>query len=248
MLYDWPKTSVFKRVIPKSKIYKHAEANKALKDFFVSEVEQVVWSHKLAKETINLDATKSVREIQVVQIVLKIDSINTKILQAIDKAIPFPILFELSYEDRKKLVAAYKRPSESDSSRRVISNYFYGEWKPSDTPRIPMPVALNLGALYEQILSLLIFRQTAALVGEITPHSTLKISDPDGMQAVSFEEKTKHAEAVMVQIRKIKRIQAKLKQEKQFNKRVALNGELRAEVQNLEQLISEPTESTKWGN
>ena len=238
MLYDWPKTSVFRGVIPKSKIYEHAEANKALKNLFVTEVEQIVWSHKLAKETINLEATKSVREIQVVQIVLKIDSINTKILQAIDKAIPFPILFELSYKDRKKLVAAYKRPSESDSSRRVISDYFYGEWQPSNTLRIPMPVALNLSALYEQILNLLIFRQTAVLVGEVTPHSRLQISEPDGTRTVSLEEEINHAKVFTAQVRTIKRIKAKLKQEKQFNKRVVLNRELRTEVQNLEQLIS----------
>ena len=50
-LYDWPRAAAFGRVIPKNKIYEHAGANTALKDLFVREVDQIVWSHKLAPET-----------------------------------------------------------------------------------------------------------------------------------------------------------------------------------------------------
>src|SRR5699024_6695750 len=59
-LYDWPPAAAFGRVIPKNKIYEHAGANTALKDLFVREVDQIVWSHKLAPETINLAATRQV--------------------------------------------------------------------------------------------------------------------------------------------------------------------------------------------
>ena len=59
-LYDWPRAAAFGRVIPKNKIYEHAGANTALKDLFVREVDQIVWSHKLAPETVNLAATKQV--------------------------------------------------------------------------------------------------------------------------------------------------------------------------------------------
>lgn len=62
-LYDWPRAAAFGRVIPKNKIYEHAGANSGLKDLFVREVDQIVWSHKLAPETVNLAATKQVAEI-----------------------------------------------------------------------------------------------------------------------------------------------------------------------------------------
>ena len=67
-LYDWPRAAAFGRVIPKTKIYEHAGANTGLKDLFVREVDQIVWSHKLAPETVNLAATKQVAEIQVFRI------------------------------------------------------------------------------------------------------------------------------------------------------------------------------------
>jgi hypothetical protein len=111
MLYDWPRAAAFGRVIPKNKIYEHAGANTALKDLFVREVDQIVWSHKLAPETINLAATKSVAEIQVFRILQRESAVNQDVLRAIDRAIPFPLIFEMEHGGRIKLAAAYKRPS-----------------------------------------------------------------------------------------------------------------------------------------
>ena len=95
--FDYPKSAAFGRVLPKNKIYEHAGANTALKDLFVREVDQIVWRYKLAPETINLSATKSVAEIQVFDISLKTRQLDEAVLRAIDKAIPFPLIFELSH-------------------------------------------------------------------------------------------------------------------------------------------------------
>lgn len=61
--FDYPKAAAFGRVVPKSRIYEHAEASTALKDLFVTQVDQIVWKFKLAPETINLAATQAVSEI-----------------------------------------------------------------------------------------------------------------------------------------------------------------------------------------
>jgi hypothetical protein len=127
-LFDWPRAAAFGRVIPKNKIYEHAGANTALKELFVREVDQIVWSHKLAPETINLAATKSVAEIQVFRISLKTPSFDHDVLRAIDRAISFPLIFELHRGGRVKLAAAYKRPSEADSTRWVVGDYFESDW------------------------------------------------------------------------------------------------------------------------
>lgn len=86
-LYDWPRASAFGRVIPKNKIYEHVGATTALKDLFVREVDQIVWSHKLAPETINLPATKAVAEIQVFRIMQREKDLSFDALRAIDRAI-----------------------------------------------------------------------------------------------------------------------------------------------------------------
>ncbi len=239
-LYDWPRASIFGRVIPKNKIYEHAGANTALKDIFVREVDQITWSHKLAPETINLTATKQVAEIQVFRIAARTATLDRDVLRTIDKAIPFPLIFELAHAGRLRLAAAYKRPSEADSTRWVVGEYFEGDWLSEGSARVPLPVALTMGALYERLLEPLVVGQTARLVtdtvsgfGEaaqppITPAETGK--------PVALAERIAQAEAIKVQARKVEWIKARLGREKQFNKRVAINAELRAANQELERL------------
>jgi hypothetical protein len=235
-LYDWPRAAAFGRVIPKTKIYEHAGANTGLKDLFVREVDQIVWSHKLAPETVNLAATKQVAEIQVFRITARTATLAHDVLRAIDKAIPFPLLFEVAHGGRVRLAAAYKRPSESDSARWVVGDYFQGDWQPEDAAREPLPVALNMGALYERLLEPLVAKQTARLVPGMGEVPQTPFTPAEGERPVSLEERIAQAEAIKAQTREVERIKARLGREKQFNKRVAINAELRAAKQELERL------------
>ena len=235
-LYDWPRAAAFGRVIPKNKIYEHAGANTALKDLFVREVDQIVWSHKLAPETVNLAATKQVAEIQVFRITARTVTLDRAVLRAIDKAIPFPLIFEVAHAGRVKLAAAYKRPSEADSARWVVGDYFQGGWLAEDAPRTLLPVALNMGALYERLLEPLVAGQTARLVPGMGEASQTRFTPAEAEKPVSLEERIAQAEAIKAQAQEVERIKARLAREKQFNKRVALNAELRVAKQQLDRL------------
>ncbi len=242
MVYDWPRATAFGRVIPKNKIYEHAGASTALKDLFVREVEQIVWAHKLAPETINLPASRSVAEIQVFRVTQRERGLNLDALRAIDRAIPFPLLFELVHDGKVKLTAAYKRPSEADSSKWVLGDYFEGEWQPEDAPRMLLPVALNMGALYELLLSPLVEQQAARLssypASGFAEDPQSPFVSPSLAEPLPLEARIAHAEAVKAKTREIERIKTRLDREKQFNKRVAINAELRAAKQELERLVN----------
>jgi hypothetical protein len=235
-LYDWPRAAAFGRVIPKTKIYEHTGANTGLKDLFVREVDQIVWSHKLAPETINLAATKQVAEIQVFRITARTATLDAQVLRAIDKAIPFPLIFEVTHDGHVRLAAAYKRPSEADSARWVVSDYFHGEWLPEDAPRVPLPVALNMGALYERLLEPLVAGQTTRLIPGMGEAPQTPFTPADAERPVSLEERIAQAEEIERQAREVERITARLKHEKQFNKRVAINAELRAAKDQLKRM------------
>lgn len=216
--FDYPKSAAFGRVVPKNKIYEHAGANTALKDLFVREVDQIVWRFKLAPETTNLDATAAVGEVQVFGISLKTGHLDEAVLRAIDKAIPFPLIFELTWRGKRKATAAFKRASEVDGSKQVISEYFSTDWSPDDAPRRPLPVTLNLGGLYDAIL-------TAMMPATVT--------DDEDIRA-----RVARMEEIRAKTREMERIKARLSREKQFNKRVAINAELRAAKQELERLTA----------
>lgn len=243
-LTTWPRTAYFGRVIPKNKIYEHAGANTALKDLFVQQVEQIIWDYKLAPETINIPADTKTSEIQVFRINLKSSHLDHKVLQAIDKAIPFPILFELSYRDQTKLAAAYKRRSESDSTRWVIGRYFESGWQPEDEDREPLPIARNLSALYEQLLSPLVDANSTVEdrlrsvdhVQEASPAYNVNRHDGPETTNLSLEQRIALAESIESKQKEIAKIRSRLNREKQFNKRVAINAELREARQSLERM------------
>ncbi len=160
-LFAWPKAAAFDRVVPKRKIYEHGAVGSALKERFVQQVEQITWAYKLAPETVNLPAAETVTEIQVFRVTLKGAELDRVVLKAIDRAIPFPLIFELIQGTQIKVAAAYKRSSHSKDgsaniSRWRIGNYFETDWQPEHTTRQPLPVALDMGSLYEQLLGPLV--------------------------------------------------------------------------------------------
>ncbi len=242
-MYDWPKGARFGRVIPKSKIYEHAKASSQLKDLFVRELDRIEWAYKLAPETLNLSATERVTEVQVFELRCHTANLHQDILRAIDRAIPFPLIFELQHGGKTKMAAAHKRRSEADSAKWVLSDYFETPWSPENDLRAALPVALNLQRLYEALLHPLVAAHTAqltqagrsAMQTEATPTG---VAESSAHYGVSLGALIEQATAIEAQSREIKRIQARLSREKQFNKRVAIHAELREAKQELERLSS----------
>ncbi|CAJ0718541.1 hypothetical protein LMG6871_02492 [Ralstonia edaphis] len=219
-LIAYPKQAAFGRVLPKNKIYEHGGANTRLKDLFVEQVHQIVWQYKLAPETINLPARRGVSEIQIFRIQLKSIELHEDILRCIDNAVQFPILFELNQDlgDQAKtqVVAAYKRPSEADASRWVLSSYFATDWMPSATLRTPMPLALDMAHLY------------AALLQGLLPMSA--------RAQEAFPDLVARVELAASKRREVEKARVRLAREKQFNRKVEINANLRRLESELEQL------------
>ncbi len=217
--FEYPKAAEFGKVLPKNKIYEHARASAKLQQLFINQVEKIIWKYKLAPETINLAATKSVSEIQVFEIRLRTRDVHEDILHAIDKAIPFPIICELSHKGKCKVVAAYKRPNEADGTKWVVSEYFGTGWQSMDSPRTALPTALDLGALYDKLLS-------GLMPGEVGVDKPLAT-------------RVENLEAIRAGEREIVRIKARMTREKQYNKRLSLNAELRAAQQELKKITGQ---------
>lgn len=216
-MFAYPKQAAFGRVLPKSKIYQHARPTRRVQQLFVDQISRIVWQYKLSPETVNLPSRPGVPEIHVFTIELKASELDEGVLRCIDKAISFPIFYELVFEDRVREMAAYKRPSDADSSKWVVGDYFDTEWQPTDSDRIPLPVSLDLGKLYEQLLRRL-----------------MPFPARDGESLKAHAERLAAVRSKETQCRKI---EARLEREKQFNRKVELNAELRTIKNELEALI-----------
>ena len=213
-LFAWPPQATVGRPVAKSKIYAHAKPTAALRALFVEQVESITWAYKLAPETINLPAKPAVPEIEVFEVALKLPDVSHAVLRCIDKAIPFPILFVLRHGGRSRPIAAYKRPSEAAHGPKgqvvtqwVLDDYHAAPWQPDDVPRHGLPVALDLQGLYEQLLRHHL--AVPARAGESLGDQLDRLAQLQARQAAAAK------------------LETQLTQEKQFNRKVEINAQLR---------------------
>jgi hypothetical protein len=220
-MFAYPKQSELNRTLPKTKIYAYAKPSRAIRDRFVAQVSEIVWLYKLSPETVNLPAKAAVQEIQIFQLALKSSEISEDILRTLDKAIPSLLFFELTFAHRVKFAAAYKRPSEADSHKNVVEAYFESPWQDLSTPRPPLPLALDLASLYEQMLHRHMLASPMALVPR------------DGEPLPALADR---ASQIRAKEKECRLLEARIHKEIQFNRKVEWNTQLRARRAELAQL------------
>lgn len=214
-LYRWPANAAFGRAIPKSRFYEHGSVRTALREKFVSDIQRITWAYKLADSTIRLQGSKAVPEIQVFTIDTKGADVTDDVLAAIDKSVRFPVIFEVASTDRIRMVAAQK--ILGGASPR-IGSYFTTGWQPADTPRQPMPTAVDLPSLYEALLAGLL--PTKPRAGETVSEATGRMNTARKLQ------------------REIAALEKKLRNEPQLNRKI----ELRRQLQDREAALAELTD------
>lgn len=217
-MYAYPQQAAVDRPIAKAKIYAHAKPSKRVRELFVSQVGDIRWKFKLSPETINLPANHGVQEMQIIEIMLRTPELDLGVIQAIEKAIPFPLFLQLVHDDVVRYCASYKRPSESDASKWVIEAVFQTDWQSRESEQLPLPVALDLSSLYGQMLRRHIPLQPRA-------------DEPLTAHIVRFNQ-------VQAGKKLRSQLQTKLSEERQFNRKVELNAKLRQLTEQLTELQS----------
>lgn len=221
MLFDYPEKTRLYRKIPKGKLYENASVNTKLKDKFVNQIDKIIRQFELAPKTLNLDATDKVPAIHVFDLYIKTQEVDQVLLEVIDKAIPLPIIFQIYKDNKVKIKAAYKRPSESANNKWVIEAYFESEWLDKDTAKQPMPQALDLGKLYEQLLK-------ALMPVEVTGNKTIQ----------NIDEQVGIIKQIDSLQKEIDKLNSKYRREKQRNRQFEINKQIKQKQQELDKLTN----------
>ncbi len=217
-MLNLPERAYLGRKIPKNKFYSKINVDSKLESKFIKEVDNIIWKYKLSEETTNLESTTEVEEIQIFEISLKTQELSKEVLENIDRVIPYPILFILRYEDKIKLTIGYKERNKTDENRMAIHSYYESNWLKEDELKIDILLGLTLKDVYDNII-----RQLMPI------ESSIYESIEDVIQLNENIEKLK---------KEIDRLEKKRNSEKQFNKKVELNRELRIKVKELDSLIN----------
>ena len=211
-LYKFPPQAKVDRLIPKNKFYEQGKANTKIEQLFVDQVENIRWAYKLASSTIHLQDQEDLKEIQIFRVKIRVEDLDMSILSFIDKLILTPIVFEVVYQDKVKVVATYKRLNQADKTKAVIGQYYASDWL-EDADRFELPLYLKLADLYEHFIA------------QILPITSSEDSGDDD-ESVSIELKLQKAQQLESLQKQLDKLKSKLRNEKQFNRRVELNKQL----------------------
>lgn len=235
MLYRYPPTAKVDKIIPKNKFYQRGSANHRIERLFVEQVESIRWAYKLSPHTINLNDSETIKEIQIFSIVSRVERLDTEVLQFIDKLIPSPIIFEIVFEDKIKVIATYKRQSQADSQKFVLGKYYATDWQDL-TQREDLPIVFGIADLYEYFIEQLLLSINKAspdvvLIPNIKANLSTMTQKTD-----SIEDKIAHTEKMALLTKQINELQKRMYKEKQFNRQVEMNLQLQTLQKQLKDL------------
>lgn len=213
-----PKSTEFNRRIPKQKFYENISVSPTLKRVFIDQIKVIYWRNKVAATTMNLAAGATVTELEVIEIKLNGQLLDEAVLRQIDKEIPYHILFLLEYEGKYQAWTAYKEAAVTGSNAFKVGTYYHTDWLPED--ELPLKVdGLSIDRVYENFV-----RQIAGdALAASTSGETLK-------ESVDRDEKR---QVLQMQIAKL---QKKIKNERQLNKQMEMNTQLKKLKKELEVL------------
>lgn len=211
-----PKSTEFNKRIPKQKFYENLSVSPALKRSFVDQIKTIYWRNKIAPSTINIADGSVVTEIEIFEISLNSSSLDEGILRQIDKEIPYHILFLLEFEQKYQAWIGYKEATISGSNAFKVNSYYHTEWM--EEKNIPLKIeGLNIDVVYEYFV-----RQIAGSILKNVGGKSLK-------ESVEIDERRQQLK------KQIEDLQVKVRKEKQLNKQMQINMELKMLKKKLEE-------------
>ena len=202
-----PVSTEFNKRIPKQKFYENIAVTPAMKKAFVEQIRIIYWRNKIATTTLNLAAGEQVTEIEVFEVRLSAPELDESVLRQIDREIPYHILFLLEYEGKYRAVIGYKEAVVGKTAFKV-NRYYSTDWMDEDDLPVHLE-GLTLDAVYENFV-----RQIAGDVLGAGESTSLKDSVEQQKQREQLEKQ-------------IVALEAKIRKEKQLNRRMEMNTELK---------------------
>ena len=222
----FPRTTIVDKPVPKNAFYKHLEVNAKIKQHFVDDVVSIHWLYKLAPSTINVEDGKLVHEIVGFSAVLKDKDCPDDVFLFIDRNMPRHVVFILEYDNQYKVLLNYKAWKDGQNSQFDIIKTFATDWLTAERLLLTLE-GQTMDALYE------------AMAGQVSGFGTTKAEDTK--RIVELEGLIDKAK------REVESIQKRIRNERQLNRQMELNGVARGIKKQIAQWQSELQE-TKFVN
>ena len=201
-----PSTKVGKPV-PKNAFYKHLEVNAKIKQHFVDDVVGINWLYKFAPSTLNVADGTKVHEIVIFSAGLKSKDCPDDVFLFIDQNMPRHVIFILEYESKYKILLNYKEWKDEKAGQFKIVKTFSTEWVTQEQLSLSIE-GQTMDAIYE------------VMAGQVSGFGTTKSEDTKRLVEL---------EALITKGKnEVEALQKKIRNERQLNRQMELNGEARS--------------------
>lgn len=214
-MFGLPETTYFGKLVPKNKFYDKLSIDIKLERSFIDQINSIRWVHKLSADTLNVSKGSIVDEVEVFLVKLKTRVLDLNVLRQMDKQLHYHLIFILEFEEQYQIWTGYKEESTNDAFK--VGNYYNTNWVTEDTFSLRLD-GLNMDTIYENLV-----RQIAG--NELSKENNESLKDTVERQAT--REKLE---------KKIAKLRVKIRKEKQFNRQVELNTQLKILKHKLEEL------------
>ena len=207
-MLDFPKSTIFNKRIAKQKVYDGLKISTSFEKQIIKEIDTIYWKNKLSSDTLNISEGKYVNEIEIFEITLKGDTISKNLIEFLDREIPYHIVFVIKKGDLGQIWVSLKEYNKNREGKFKVDTYFITCWLRYEDLSLKID-GLNLDKVYENF---------------ILQVSNGKIQIDDGENIKDAVDNAKMIEKLE---KEEKRIDTRIRNEKQFNQQVQLMRELR---------------------
>ena len=202
-VFKLPASTIVNKVVPKNLFDPYTTTKQ--KKLFTDLIQRITWTHKLAHETVNLEA-KEIKEIQLLKVELKsLERVDT-LLAIIDKAVPYNIIFIVCYQENMYLSTSVKHPHPVNADNSVVDWSFKTDWFIREDNKYTLVLKKSLDAVYLDFCIQLSVR-------------------PDLLKK-SLHELVEQSKSIDALTKEISHLKAAIASCKQFNQKVELNTRL----------------------
>lgn len=114
MKIDCPASTLIHRRMPKEAFYKHMTLTSGQRDRFVSDIDKIFAEYSFTADNLHLQKSGEIKEIILLQIEMRTEKYDAKILEAIARQNPHKLVFLLKYNDVEQLAIYHTKLYRTD--------------------------------------------------------------------------------------------------------------------------------------
>ena len=197
------------KILAKEKVLKQVSATEAVRSAFTRDIERIRVQYELVASKLNITPAANIKKIIILELHLSSLATEELILKTLEAAFRVPLVFEIHHAG-KKHYAAWQGSGKKAALFRS---------KPATEDNTEVPLFLSMDALYRNLLQMV-----------------LPLASEEEENLADYSARNLAYRQLQ---RDIDKLEKRIQKEKQFNRRVELNGKLNA-MKDRKRLFGDP--------